>query len=244
MNSDNSNIILKISDMHIHYGGIHAVKGIDMEIKKNEITTLIGSNGAGKTTTMNGIMNVVKKTGGKVLFDNTDITSIETHKIVEKGVVLVPEGRRIFPNLTVLENLRLGTYSRKDSEKINEDFDWVLTLFPRLKERLKQLGGTLSGGEQQMLAVARGLMSRPKVLMLDEPSLGLAPILVKEVLETIEKICEEGVTILLVEQNAVGALKIAHYGYVLETGKIVLEGPAEDLLGNDEVRKTYLGVTV
>lgn len=244
MNSENSNIILKISDMHIHYGGIHAVKGIDIEIKKNEITTLIGSNGAGKTTTMNGIMNVVKKTGGKVLFDNTDITSIETHKIVEKGVVLVPEGRRIFPNLTVLENLRLGSYSRKDSEKINEDFDWVLTLFPRLKERLKQLGGTLSGGEQQMLAVARGLMSRPKVLMLDEPSLGLAPILVKEVLETIEKICEEGVTILLVEQNAVGALKIAHYGYVLETGKIVLEGPAEDLLGNDEVRKTYLGVTV
>jgi branched-chain amino acid transport system ATP-binding protein len=244
MNSENSNIILKISDMHVHYGGIHAVKGIDMEIKKNEITTLIGSNGAGKTTTLNGIMNVVKKSGGTVLFDNVDITSIETHKIVEKGVVLVPEGRRIFPNLTVLENLRLGSYSRKDSEKINEDFDWVLTLFPRLKERLKQLGGTLSGGEQQMLAVARGLMSRPKVLMLDEPSLGLAPILVKEVLETIEKICEEGVTILLVEQNAVGALKIAHYGYVLETGKIVLEGPAEDLLENDEVRKTYLGVTV
>ncbi|POZ93441.1 ABC transporter ATP-binding protein [Petrotoga halophila] len=244
MNSENSNIILKISDMHVHYGSIHAVKGIDMEIKKNEITTLIGSNGAGKTTTLNGIMNVVKKSGGTVLFDNVDITSIETHKIVEKGVVLVPEGRRIFPNLTVLENLRLGSYSRKDSEKINKDFDWVLKLFPRLKERLKQLGGTLSGGEQQMLAVARGLMSRPKVLMLDEPSLGLAPILVKEVLETIEKICEEGVTILLVEQNAVGALKIAHYGYVLETGKIVLEGPAEDLLENDEVRKTYLGVTV
>lgn len=244
MNSDNSNIILKISDMHVHYGGIHAVKGIDMEIKKNEITTLIGSNGAGKTTTLNGIMNVVKKTGGKVSFNNADITNQETHKIVEKGVALVPEGRRIFPNLTVLENLRLGSYSRKDSEKINEDFDWVLTLFPRLKERLKQLGGTLSGGEQQMLAVARGLMSRPKVLMLDEPSLGLAPILVKEVLETIERICEEGVTILLVEQNAVGALKIAHYGYVLETGKIVLEGPAEDLLENDEVRKTYLGVTV
>ncbi|RMA72833.1 ABC transporter ATP-binding protein [Petrotoga olearia] len=244
MNSENSNIILKISDMNVHYGGIHAVKGIDMEIKKNEITTLIGSNGAGKTTTLNGIMNVVKKSSGTVLLDNTDITSIETHKIVEKGVVLVPEGRRIFPNLTVLENLRLGSYSRKDSEKISEDFDWVLTLFPRLKERLKQLGGTLSGGEQQMLAVARGLMSRPKVLMLDEPSLGLAPILVKEVLETIEKICEEGVTILLVEQNAVGALKIAHYGYVLETGKIVLEGPAKDLLENDEVRKTYLGVTV
>lgn len=244
MNSENSNIILKISDMHVHYGGIHAVKGINMEIKKNEITTLIGSNGAGKTTTLNGIMNVVKKSSGKVFFDNDDITNMETHKIVEKGVVLVPEGRRIFPNLTVLENLRLGSYSRKDSEKISEDFDWVLTLFPRLKERLKQLGGTLSGGEQQMLAVARGLMSRPKVLMLDEPSLGLAPILVKEVLETIEKICEEGVTILLVEQNAVGALKIAHYGYVLETGKIVLEGPAEDLLENDEVRKTYLGVTV
>jgi len=244
MNSDNSKIILKISDMNVHYGGIHAVKGIDIEIKKNEITTLIGSNGAGKTTTLNGIMNAIKKSGGTVLFDNVDITNMETHKIVEKGVALVPEGRRIFPNLTVLENLRLGSYSRKDSDKINEDFDWVLTLFPRLKERLKQLGGTLSGGEQQMLAVARGLMSRPKVLMLDEPSLGLAPILVKEVLETIEKICEEGVTILLVEQNAVGALKIAHYGYVLETGKIVLEGPAKDLLENDEVRKTYLGVTV
>jgi len=244
MNSDNSNIILKISDMNVHYGGIHAVKGINVEIKKNKITTLIGSNGAGKTTTLNGIMNVIKKSDGKVVFDNEDITNIETHKIVEKGIALVPEGRRIFPNLTVLENLQLGSYSRKDSDKIKKDFNWVLTLFPRLKERLKQLGGTLSGGEQQMLAVARGLMSRPKVLMLDEPSLGLAPILVKEVLEIIEKICEEEVTILLVEQNAVGALKIAHYGYVLETGKIVLEGPAEDLLENDEVRKTYLGVTV
>ncbi|ABX31008.1 ABC transporter related [Petrotoga mobilis SJ95] len=174
---------------------------------------------------------------------NWRVFSLDFHKIVEKGIALVPEGRRIFPNLTVLENLRLGSYSRKDSEKINEDFDWVLTLFPRLKERLKQLGGTLSGGEQQMLAVARGLMSRPKVLMLDEPSLGLAPILVKEVLGTIEKISQQGVTILLIEQNAVGALKIANYGYVLETGKIVLEGPAEDLLENDEVRKTYLGVT-
>jgi branched-chain amino acid transport system ATP-binding protein len=242
MNAENTNIIMKIMDMDVHYGAIHAVKGISMEIKKGQITTLIGSNGAGKSTTLNAIMNTIKKSNGKVIFDGIDITNIETDKIVSKGVALVPEGRRIFPNLTVLENLRLGAYSRKDENKINEDFDWVLTLFPRLKERLKQLGGTLSGGEQQMLAVARGLMSRPKVLMLDEPSLGLAPILVKEVLETIEKIREEGVTILLIEQNAVGALKIANYGYVLETGKIVLEGRADNLLSDDQVKKTYLGI--
>jgi len=242
MNAENTNIIMKIMDMDVHYGAIHAVKGISMEIKKGQITTLIGSNGAGKSTTLNAIMNTIKKSNGKVIFDGIDITNIETDKIVSKGVALVPEGRRIFPNLTVLENLRLGAYSRKDENKINEDFDWVLTLFPRLKERLKQLGGTLSGGEQQMLAVARGLMSRPKVLMLDEPSLGLAPILVKEVLETIEKIREEGVTILLIEQNAVGALKIANYGYVLETGKIVLEGQADNLLSDDQVKKTYLGI--
>ncbi|RAO99849.1 amino acid ABC transporter ATPase [Petrotoga sp. 9PW.55.5.1] len=242
MNAENTNIIMKIMDMDVHYGAIHAVKGISMEIKNGQITTLIGSNGAGKSTTLNAIMNTIKKSNGKVVFDGIDITNIETDKIVSKGVALVPEGRRIFPNLTVLENLRLGAYSRKDENKINEDFDWVLTLFPRLKERLKQLGGTLSGGEQQMLAVARGLMSRPKVLMLDEPSLGLAPILVKEVLETIEKIREEGVTILLIEQNAVGALKIANYGYVLETGKIVLEGQADNLLSDDQVKKTYLGI--
>lgn len=242
MNAENTNIIMKIMDMDVHYGAIHAVKGISMEIKNGQITTLIGSNGAGKSTTLNAIMNTIKKSNGKVIFDGIDITNIETDKIVSKGVALVPEGRRIFPNLTVLENLRLGAYSRKDENKINEDFDWVLTLFPRLKERLKQLGGTLSGGEQQMLAVARGLMSRPKVLMLDEPSLGLAPILVKEVLETIEKIREEGVTILLIEQNAVGALKIANYGYVLETGKIVLEGQADNLLSDDQVKKTYLGI--
>ncbi|PNR94837.1 amino acid ABC transporter ATPase [Petrotoga sp. 9PWA.NaAc.5.4] len=235
--------MLKVENLSIHYGAIHALKGISFEIKSGEIVTLIGANGAGKTTSLNGIMNVIKKSGGKVFFNNIDITNIETHEIVKLGVALVPEGRHVFPNLTVLENLKLGSYSRKDKEKIKEDLDWVLKLFPRLGERLKQLGGTLSGGEQQMLAVARGLMCRPKLLMLDEPSLGLAPLLVKEVLETIMKIRQEGVTILLIEQNAFGALKIADYGYVLETGKIVLKGYANELLVNDDVRKTYLGVT-
>ncbi|WP_121957904.1 ABC transporter ATP-binding protein [Petrotoga sp. 9PWA.NaAc.5.4] len=241
--SEKEAVILKVENLSIHYGAIHALKGISFEIKSGEIVTLIGANGAGKTTSLNGIMNVIKKSGGKVFFNNIDITNIETHEIVKLGVALVPEGRHVFPNLTVLENLKLGSYSRKDKEKIKEDLDWVLKLFPRLGERLKQLGGTLSGGEQQMLAVARGLMCRPKLLMLDEPSLGLAPLLVKEVLETIMKIRQEGVTILLIEQNAFGALKIADYGYVLETGKIVLKGYANELLVNDDVRKTYLGVT-
>lgn len=241
--SEKEAVILKVENLSIHYGAIHALKGISFEIKSGEIVTLIGANGAGKTTSLNGIMNVIKKSGGKVFFNNIDITNIETHEIVKLGATLVPEGRHVFPNLTVLENLKLGSYSRKDKEKIKEDLDWVLKLFPRLEERLKQLGGTLSGGEQQMLAVARGLMCRPKLLMLDEPSLGLAPLLVKEVLETIMKIRQEGVTILLIEQNALGALKIADYGYVLETGKIVLEGYANELLVNDDIRKTYLGVT-
>ncbi|MFN4190822.1 MAG: ABC transporter ATP-binding protein [Pseudothermotoga sp.] len=230
--------------MHVHYGNIHAIKGISIDVKVGQIVTLIGANGAGKTTTLQAITNLVRKSGGKVLFGDHDITHMSTHQIVNSGIALVPEGRRIFPNLTVYENLMMGAYARKDTESIRKDLDWVLTLFPRLKERLKQLGGTLSGGEQQMLAVARGLMTRPKLLMLDEPSLGLAPLLVREVFQIIQKIREEGVTILLVEQNALAALKIADYGYVLETGKIVMQDTGQNLLSSDNVRKAYLGVAI
>ncbi len=240
----NNQTMLKIEDMHVHYGSIHALKGINIDVKTGQIVTLIGANGAGKTTTLQAITNLVKKSGGKVFFCDIDITHMSTHHIVNSGIALVPEGRRIFPNLTVYENLMMGAYARKDIEGIKKDLDWVLTLFPRLKERLKQLGGTLSGGEQQMLAVARGLMTRPKLLMLDEPSLGLAPLLVREVFQIIQKIREEGVTILLVEQNALAALKIADYGYVLETGRIVMQDTGENLLKSDDVRKAYLGIAI
>lgn len=240
----NNQTVLKIQNMHVHYGNIHALKGISIDVKAGQIVTLIGANGAGKTTTLQAITNLVRKSGGKVLFGDHDITHMSTHQIVNSGIALVPEGRRIFPNLTVYENLMMGAYARKDTESIRKDLDWVLTLFPRLKERLKQLGGTLSGGEQQMLAVARGLMTRPKLLMLDEPSLGLAPLLVREVFQIIQKIREEGVTILLVEQNALAALKIADYGYVLETGKIVMQDTGQNLLSSDNVRKAYLGVAI
>ncbi|GLI49716.1 ABC transporter ATP-binding protein [Pseudothermotoga lettingae] len=234
--------VLSIENLNVHYGSIHAIKGISLEVKKGQIATLIGANGAGKTTTLNAITNLVKKSGGKILFEGEDITNLSTHEIVSRGIVLVPEGRKIFPNLTVYENLMMGAYSRRDQEKIKKDLNWTLTLFPRLRERLKQLGGTLSGGEQQMLAVARGLMSKPKLLMLDEPSLGLAPLLVKEVFQIIEEIRKEGVTILLVEQNAFAALKVADYAYVLETGKVVIQDSGKDLLNNDDVRKAYLGI--
>lgn len=240
----NNQTMLKIENMHVYYGSIHALKGISIDVKAGQIVSLIGANGAGKTTTLQAITNLVKKSSGKVFFNDIDITHISTHQIVNNGIALVPEGRRIFPNLTVYENLMMGAYARKDTNSIKKDLDWVLTLFPRLKERLKQLGGTLSGGEQQMLAVARGLMTRPKLLMLDEPSLGLAPLLVREVFQIIKKIREEGVTILLVEQNALAALKIADYGYVLETGKIVMQDTGQNLLSNDDVRKAYLGVTI
>lgn len=235
--------VLRIENLHVYYGNIHALKGISLKVQKGQIVTLIGANGAGKTTTLGAITNLVNKREGKVFFNKNDITHLPTHMIVNSGIALVPEGRRIFPNLTVYENLMMGAYARTDQDGIKRDLEWVLTLFPRLKERLKQLGGTLSGGEQQMLAVARGLMTRPKLLMLDEPSLGLAPLLVKEVFEIIQKIRQEGVTILLVEQNAFAALKIADYGYVLETGRIVLEDTGQNLLGNDNVRKAYLGIT-
>lgn len=234
--------LLTVEDLHVHYGSIHAVKGISLQVKKGQIVTLIGANGAGKSTTLKAIMNLVRKSSGKVLFDGTDVSKFPTHEIVKMGIALVPEGRRIFPNLTVHENLMMAAYSRTDREQIKRDLEFVFHLFPRLEERLKQLGGTLSGGEQQMLALARGLMSRPKLLMLDEPSLGLAPLLVREVFQVIQRIREEGVTVLLIEQNALGALKIADYGYVLETGRIVLEGDGPALLNNEGVKKAYLGI--
>lgn len=233
--------MLKVENLNVYYGGIHALKGISFEVSKGKIITLIGANGAGKSTTLRTICSLVRAKEGKIIFKDKDITNISTDQIVKMGAVLIPEGRRIFPNLTVQENLDLGAFVREDKEEIIKDQEWVCKLFPRLKERLWQKGGTLSGGEQQMLAVARGLMSRPKLLMLDEPSLGLAPLLVKEIFEIIQRIHQEGITILLIEQNAFAALKIADYAYVLETGRIVLQGTGEELLRNEEVRKAYLG---
>ncbi len=235
-------IVLNIENLHVYYGAIHAIKGISVKVPKGKIITLIGANGAGKTTTLSTIAGLVKAKSGKITYNGVDITNKPAHTINRMGIALVPEGRRIFPELTVYENLMMGAFNRKDKEGIKQDLEWVFELFPRLKERLSQLGGTLSGGEQQMLAISRALMSRPKLLMMDEPSLGLAPILVEEVFEVIKKINEEGTTILLVEQNAFGALKISHYGYVLETGSIVLEGPSEELLANEMVKKAYLGM--
>ena len=233
--------MLKINDLNVFFGGIHALKGISFDVPKGKIITLIGANGAGKSTTLRSICGLIKPRGGKIKFDNKEITNIPTDKIVKKGIALIPEGRKIFPNLTVQENLSLGAFARTDKNETAKDLEWVYELFPRVKERLWQKGGTLSGGEQQMLAVARGLMSRPKLLMLDEPSLGLAPLLVKEIFDIIKRIHREGMTVLLVEQNAFAALKIADYAYVLETGKIVLHGTGEELLQNEEVRKAYLG---
>ncbi|MDD3656178.1 MAG: ABC transporter ATP-binding protein [Atribacterota bacterium] len=233
--------MLKIEDLNVFYGGIHALKGITFEVPQGKITTLIGANGAGKSTTLRAICSLVKTKTGKIIFQDKNINNFSTDHIVKMGVAMVPEGRKIFPNLTVKENLELGAFTRQDNEGIAKDLEWVYELFPRLKERLWQKGGTLSGGEQQMLSVARGLMSRPKLLMLDEPSLGLAPLLVQEIIETIHKISQEGITILLVEQNAFAALKISDYAYVLETGCLVLKGSGEDLLNDEKVKKAYLG---
>lgn len=233
--------MLSISSLNVHYGGIHALKGINLEVPQNKIVTLIGANGAGKSSTLKSIMGLAKASGGSISFNGEDITNKSTTHIVSKGIVMVPEGRRIFSNLTVEENLILGAYTRNDKEQIKKDMDWVYELFPRLKERLWQKGGTLSGGEQQMLAVARGLMSKPKLLMMDEPSLGLAPLIVKDIFNIIKEIHKNGVTILLIEQNAKAALEVADYGYVLETGAIVLKGEGKELLSNDEIQKAYLG---
>ena len=233
--------MLKVEGMNVFYGGIHALKGITFEVPKGKITTLIGANGAGKSTTLRAICSLVKCKSGKILFQDKEISNLSTDQIVKMGVSMVPEGRKIFPNLTVQENLNLGAFAREDKEGIAQDQDLFCELFPRLRERLWQKGGTLSGGEQQMLAVARGLMSRPKLLMLDEPSLGLAPLLVQEIIGVIQKISKEGITILLVEQNAFAALKISDYAYVLETGCLVLKGSGAELLNDEKVKKAYLG---
>ena len=231
--------ILKINDLRINYGGIEAVKGISFDVPKGEIVTLIGANGAGKSSTLRAIAGLVKPSTGTVEFNGIDITGKDPNYIVQQGIALSPEGRRIFPDMTVQENLRIGAYLRKDD--ITDDLNWVYELFPRLKERHWQAGGTLSGGEQQMLAVGRALMGRPKLLMMDEPSLGLAPIIVKGIFDIIKEINRQGVTVLLIEQNANMALKAAHKGYVLETGRITLTGTGAELLANEDVKAAYLG---
>ena len=232
-------VLLSIRDLQVSYGGIEAVKGISFDVREGEIVTLIGANGAGKSSTLRSIVGLVKPRGGSIVFDGEDITGADTTGIVKKGVTLVPEGRRIFPDLTVLENLKIGAYMRRDS--LQEDIDWVYSLFPRLKERSWQAGGTLSGGEQQMLAVGRALMSKPKLLLLDEPSMGLAPNLVEMIFRLILKINKRGTTVLLIEQNANMALQIADRGYVLETGRVTMVDDAKALQANDDVRKAYLG---
>ena len=231
--------ILEIKDLQVRYGGIEAVKGISLEVPEGEIVTLIGANGAGKSSTLRTIAGLVKPAGGNIYFKGEDITGMDANEIVKRGITLVPEGRRIFPDMTVLENLKIGAYLRKDD--LTEDLNWVFDLFPRLKERSWQAGGTLSGGEQQMLAVGRALMSRPKVIMMDEPSLGLAPIIVKGIFDIIKEINKQGVTVLLIEQNANMALKTADIGYVMETGRITLQGTGAELLNNEAVKAAYLG---
>lgn len=234
--------MLKIENLKVNYGAINAIKGINVNVEEGSIVTLIGANGAGKTTILRTISGLVKADSGTIRFLDQDITNTKPNKIVQMGISQAPEGRLIFSNLTVKENLEMGAYTRKDTNNIKDDLEFLFTLFPRLKERLKQLGGTLSGGEQQMLAISRALMSKPKLLLLDEPSLGIAPILVKTIFEKIVALNKAtGVTILLVEQNANLALASAHYGYVLETGKIILEGSAKELAQNEEVKKAYLG---
>ncbi len=231
--------MLKIDNLKVNYGGIEAVKGISFEVPDNSIVTLIGANGAGKSTTLRTIAGIVKPSGGSITYDGADILQKKTHEVVETGITLVPEGRRVFPDLTVLENIKIGAYLRKDD--LSDDIAMVYDLFPRLKERNWQLAGTLSGGEQQMLAVARALMAKPKLIMMDEPSLGLAPIVVQGIFDIIKEIHKQGVTILLIEQNANMALKTADLAYVLETGRITMSGTGKELLSDENVKKAYLG---
>jgi branched-chain amino acid transport system ATP-binding protein len=234
-----SDTILSIKDLKVNYGGIEAVKGISFDVPKGDIVTLIGANGAGKSSTLRAIAGLVKPKSGTIEFEGENLTGKDTTVIVSRGITLVPEGRRIFPDLTVLENLRVGAYMRKDD--ITPDINWVYELFPRLKERSWQAGGTLSGGEQQMLAVGRALMSRPKLMMMDEPSLGLAPLIVRDIFSIIKEINKRGVTILLIEQNANMALSTADTGYVMETGRITMTGAGKELLTNEAVKAAYLG---
>ena len=231
--------ILEVKDLNVSYGGIKAVKEISFQVPKGQVVTLIGANGAGKSSTLRHIVGLVKPESGSIRFKDTELAGLSTDQIVSKGITLVPEGRRVFPDLTVLENLKIGAYMRKDS--LDEDLNWVHELFPRLKERSWQLAGTLSGGEQQMLAIGRALMSRPELIMMDEPSLGLAPIIVQGVFDIIREINRQGVTILLVEQNANMALKAADLGCVMETGRITLRGTGKELSENEEVKAAYLG---
>ena len=233
--------MLSIKNLSVHYGGIHALRGISLDVPAGKIVTLIGANGAGKSTTLNAIIGLVKADSGSVIWNDKDIFGGQTKTIVESGIVLVPEGRRVFPNLSVDENLTLGAYARNDRAEIEADRERVFGLFPRLKERHKQKAGTFSGGEQQMLAVGRALMSKPKVLMMDEPSLGLAPIFVGMIFDIIRQINSIGVTVLLVEQNAKVALSVADTGYVMETGTISFSGSGQELLADDRVRRAYLG---
>jgi branched-chain amino acid transport system ATP-binding protein len=233
--------MLKIDNLSVHYGGIHALQGITLEVPEGKIVTLIGANGAGKSTTLKSIVGLVKPSAGSITWNGEPLVGKGTKNIVESGIVLVPEGRRVFANLTVDENLTLGAYARSDKAAIESDRQRVFTLFPRLKDRMKQKAGTLSGGEQQMLAVGRAMMTKPKVLMMDEPSLGLAPLVVRDIFTIIKEINAEGTTVLLVEQNAKAALEAAHFGYVLETGRITMSGEGKKLLNDDGVRKAYLG---
>ncbi|MBP7478950.1 MAG: ABC transporter ATP-binding protein [Spirochaetaceae bacterium] len=233
--------MLSVKDLKVHYGAIQALRGISFDVNEGEIVTLIGSNGAGKTTTLHAVSNIIAKTSGTIIFEGEDITRNSPDAIVKTGLVQVPEGRRVFANLTVKENLEMGAFTRRDNKEIKRDMEKVYSLFPRLKERMRQLSGTLSGGEQQMLAMGRALMSKPRLLLLDEPSMGLAPILVEEIFSIIKTINENGTTILLVEQNAYKALAIADSAYILETGSVAKEGRAEDLILDEDVKKAYLG---
>jgi branched-chain amino acid transport system ATP-binding protein len=235
--------VLRVEGLNVHYGGIHALKDVTLHVPEEKIVTLVGANGAGKSTLLRAVCGLVPATSGTIRYLGRPITGIASHRIAQEGIAMSPEGRRVFVNLSVHDNLLMGAYSRKETKEIERDIEWIFEIFPRLLERRDQHAGTLSGGEQQMLALGRALMSRPKLLLLDEPSLGLAPLLIREVFRVITKIHEEGTTILLIEQNAMAALTVADYGYVVETGGIVLEGTGKDLLNDERVKKAYLGET-
>ncbi len=235
-------MMLELKDVHTYYGNIHALKGISLTVDKGEIVTLIGSNGAGKSTTLRTIQGIIRPRSGSIVLEGEELEKLPPHEVALRGVAQSPEGRLIFPMMTVLENLEMGAYARKDKSGMSQDLDRVFSLFPRLKERIGQKGGTLSGGEQQMLAMGRALMARPRILLLDEPSMGLSPILVELIFEIIQTINKEGMTILLVEQNALMALSIANRGYVIQTGEIIISDSAEKLKANEMVRKSYLGI--